>query len=286
MIFGLVTALGWGFADLFAALSGRRIGSWATVVLANASAAAVISVVLFAVQPSFEGMDSVLVWLVPNSLLVVLAYLSLYRALELGPLAILSPLLASYALIPILLSVALLDESLTPLQVVGIAVTMIGAMLTSADLRAVRAGTARVPEGLTWGVAAALLFGVATFTIGWAAQEVSAIPVLWVARTTAFGVFLVGALALKLLRGRTFAGSVPVSAFALPLALGAVDVLGTLSYSYGAEVGLVSVVSAVSATYPVIPVFGGIRLLGERPAPSQYGGVALVVTGLVLLGVG
>ncbi len=286
MIFGLVTALGWGFADLFAALSGRRIGSWATVVLANASAATVISVVLIAVQPSFEGMDRVLVWLVPNSLLVVLAYLSLYRALELGPLAILSPLLASYALIPILLSVALLEESLTSLQVAGTAVTMIGAMLTSVDLRAVRAGTARIPEGLAWGVAAALLFGVATFTIGWAAQEVSAIPVLWVARTTAFGVFLLGALALKLLRGRTFAAPVPVSAFALPIALGAVDVLGTLSYSYGAEVGLVSVVSAVSATYPVIPVFGGIRLLGERPAPSQYGGVALVITGLVLLGVG
>lgn len=286
MIFGLATAIGWGLGDLFAAVSGRRIGSWATVVVANTSAATVISVVLIAVQPSFEGMDRVLGWLVPNSLIVVLAYLSLYRALELGPLAILSPLLASYALIPILLSVAVLDETLTPLQITGTVVTIVGAILTSADLREVRARTARIPEGLTWGIAAALLFGVATFTIGWASQEVSALPVLWVARTTAFAVFLLAVLAVKLLRGRAFAAAVPVSAFALPLALGAVDVLGTLSYAYGAEVGLVSVVSAVSATYPVIPVLGGIRLFGERPAPSQYGGVALVIAGLVFLGVG
>jgi drug/metabolite transporter (DMT)-like permease len=281
---GLATALGWGLADLFAALSGRRIGSWATVLIANLSAALVISIVLVVVQPSFDGMGAVVGWLIPNSVLVVLAYLSLYRALELGPLAILSPMLASYALIPIVLSVVVLGESLTALQVAGTVVTILGAMLTSTDLRAVRAGTHRMPEGLPWGVAAAVLFGVATFTIGWASQQASAIPVLWLARTVAATILLVGAAGLLVARGRVFAGPVAASAVTIPLLLGAVDVLGTLAYSYGAETGLVSLVSAVSAIYPVIPVLGGVRLFGERPAPSQYAGIALVVLGLGLLG--
>jgi drug/metabolite transporter (DMT)-like permease len=46
----------------------------------------------------------------------------------------------------------------------------------------------------------------------------------------------------------------------------------------------VSVVTAVSATYPLIPVLGGVALLKERPGATQYLGVAMVVGGLALLG--
>jgi drug/metabolite transporter (DMT)-like permease len=47
----------------------------------------------------------------------------------------------------------------------------------------------------------------------------------------------------------------------------------------------VSVVTAASATYPLIPVFGGVVLLHERPVPTQYLGIAMVIGGLLLLGV-
>jgi drug/metabolite transporter (DMT)-like permease len=71
----------------------------------------------------------------------------------------------------------------------------------------------------------------------------------------------------------------------LAAAVGIVDLLGTLSYVVGTEVGLISVVTAVSATYPLLPVLGGVVLLHERPAPNQYLGVGMVIGGLVLLGV-
>jgi drug/metabolite transporter (DMT)-like permease len=44
-------------------------------------------------------------------------------------------------------------------------------------------------------------------------------------------------------------------------------------------------VTAVSAIYPLIPVFGGVAMFGERPAPNQFLGVAMVIAGLALLGV-
>jgi drug/metabolite transporter (DMT)-like permease len=75
------------------------------------------------------------------------------------------------------------------------------------------------------------------------------------------------------------------SAIGLAVMVGVVELLGTISYARGAEVGLVSIVTAASATYPLIPVFGGVALLQERPAPNQYLGVAMVIGGLVLLGV-
>jgi drug/metabolite transporter (DMT)-like permease len=58
-----------------------------------------------------------------------------------------------------------------------------------------------------------------------------------------------------------------------------------MSYVRGAEFGLLSIVTAVSATYPLIPVFGGVRLFGERPSPNQYAGVAMVIAGLILLAI-
>jgi drug/metabolite transporter (DMT)-like permease len=284
VIFGLGAALGWGLADLFAALSGRRVGAWATVVIAQVVSACVLAVVLLAVRPDLGELGVVAPWLIPSSALAAAAYLSLYRALELGPVAVVSPVLAAYAVIPVLLAVAFLGESLSAGQAVGVTVTIVGAVMTSTDLRAVRAGTHRMPAGLPWAIVSALLFGVATYTLGWASGRAGWLPSLWLARTTAASMFVLAALVLRVRRGRTFERPVPRAVVLLLIVLGLVDASGTMSYTRGAEVGLVSIVTAVSATYPLIPVFGGVRFFGERPGSSQYVGVALVVAGLALLG--
>ncbi len=289
MIFGLGAAFGWGLADLLAALSGRRIGSWATVVIAQLCSAVAITIVFVVVRPDLGELGRVAWWLVPNSLVAAGAYLSLYRALELGPVAVVSPVLASYAVIPVLLAVALLGESLRGLQLAGVIVTIVGAVLTSTDARALRAGTHRMPAGLPWGIVSAFLFGIATYALGWASQRAGWLPALWLARVTAATIFGAAALLILLVKGRGRApvagrSAVGANAIALAMMLGLVDLGGTVSYSRGAEIGLVSIVTAVSATYPLIPVFGSVALFGERPAPNQYAGVAMVIAGLVLLG--
>jgi drug/metabolite transporter (DMT)-like permease len=286
VIFGLGAALGWGLADLFAAVSGRRIGSWATVVIAQLSSALLIGLVFLLARPGDLGdLGNVAGVVIANAFLAAAAYATLYRALELGPIAVVSPLLASYAVIPVLLAVVLLGESLSPLQVTGVTVTIVGAILTSTDLAALRAGTHRMPKSLPWVVASTILFGVATYILGWAAREAGWLPTLWLSRTTTALLFALGAVVVRVRRGRAFERPVPRASLRLPLALGAVDVLGTMSYVRGAEFGLLSIVTAVSATYPLIPVFGGVRLFGERPSPNQYAGVAMVIAGLILLAI-
>jgi drug/metabolite transporter (DMT)-like permease len=75
-----------------------------------------------------------------------------------------------------------------------------------------------------------------------------------------------------------------ISAVAGAALVGVIDVLGGAAYARGTELGYLSIVSAASATFPLIPVVGGIILLRERPAASQLTGIALVVGGLLLLG--
>jgi uncharacterized membrane protein len=98
--------------------------------------------------------------------------------------------------------------------------------------------------------------------------------------------FVVATAVVLARRGRGAGGRFDATGVWLAVLVGLVDVLGTASFAYGAEVGLISIVTAVSATYALIPVLGGVLLLHERPAGSQYLGVAMVVVGLMLLGVG
>lgn len=292
VIYGLVAAFGWGLSDLWAAIAGRRMGSGRTVVIAQVAAAALISLIVLIAQPDLSRLGTVIPWLIPNAFLGAAAFATLYRGLQLGPIAVVSPILASYAVVPVLLSVILLGESLGALGVAGVAVTISGAVLTStdlrADVRALRAGNRRTFEGLPWAIASTLLFGVATYIMGWASKRAGFLPSLWFGRLSMMAVF-VGAALVVWLRSRSAAAAEPHPgrrpAIGLAVLVGVVELLGTIAYARGAEVGLVSIVTAASATYPLIPVFGGVAVLHERPAPNQYLGVALVVAGLVVLGV-
>ncbi len=286
MIYGLVAAFGWGLSDLWAAIAGRRMGSGRTVVVAQVAAAALVSLLVLFVRPDMSRLGTVIPWLIPNAFLGAAAFATLYRGLQLGPIAVVSPVLASYAVVPVLLSVVLLGESLVEQAVAGVIVTITGAVLTSTDVRAIRAGTRAKLEGLPWAIASTLLFGVATYIMGWASKEAGFLPSLWFGRLTMTAVFLIAALVVWVRsRARPSDTTEPVRpAIGLAVLVGVVELLGTISYARGAEVGLVSIVTAASATYPLIPVFGGVALLHERPAPNQYLGVAMVIGGLLLLG--
>ena len=287
MIDGLAAALGWGLSDLWAAMSGRRIGSGRTVVVAQVAAAVVVTILVLIARPDLSGIPTVAPWLVPNAFLGAAAFAALYKGLELGPIAVVSPVLASYAVVPVLLSVVLLGETLGRWEVAGVVVTIAGVVLTSTDPKALRAGTRTKPAGLPWAIASTLLFGVATYVMGWAAKEAGFLPSLWFGRLTMTGVVLIAALVLWVRSRSTGEARDPVAPSMLRLAVlvGVMELVGTIAYARGAEVGLISIVTAASATYPLIPVLGGVVLLHERPVPTQYLGIAMVIGGLLLLGV-
>jgi uncharacterized membrane protein len=284
VIFGLVAAVGWGLADYFGALAGRRMGSIATVVVGQALSAAFMTVVFVAAGAPIGRLHGLL-WLVAlNGVFTALAYGTHYRALELGPVAVVSPIGAAYAVPGIALAMIVLHERPGTLALVGAGVTLVGVMLVSTDLRALRAGIRGHPAGLPWAVASALGFGVAAFLLGYVSIRAGWVAGLWGSRMAQIACYvpLVIARPKELGRVRT-AGRV---ALTLALAAGAADILGVTTYSFGAEHGALSIVLAASAVFPLIAVVLSYRYLHERLVPNQYVGIGLVVTGLLLLGFG
>jgi drug/metabolite transporter (DMT)-like permease len=280
VIWGLLAALGWGTADFGAAVAGRRIGSFPTVIVAQAFSALAATLILLFAGESLDGLGGIIWIVVINGVATSSAYYMHYRALELGPMVVVSPIGAAYAVVGVALAVVILDERPGPLALVGAIVTIAGVMLTSTDLPKLRAGTHGRPPGLWWAVAAAICFGVAAFTLGRAAQLVGWVPSLWASRAAQAICFA----PLVLVRRREFVG-LAAAGIGFSLLTGSADLLGVITYSIGSERGFLSIVLAASAVFPMIAVAGSVVFLGERPVPNQYVGVAVVAVGLVLLGV-
>jgi uncharacterized membrane protein len=282
VIFGLAAALGWGLADFFGAVSGRRIGSIGAVMSGQVLSAAFMTAVLVATGTSWAplGPD---VWLVLlNGAAAAFAYLTHYKALELGPVAVVSPIGAGYAVVGVVLAIVILGERPSGVALIGAGIAVVGVALVSTDLRKLRDGIKNHLPGLPWSVAAAVGFGVAGFLLGWIADRAGWVAGLWGSRVAQVLFFLPLVFVFRSELSRLRPG------FGLWIALlaGAADILGVVTFSIGSERGLNSIVLASSAVFPLIAVALSVIVFKERLVANQIAGIVLVVGGLLLLGLG
>jgi len=283
VFYGLAAALGWGFADLTTAISARRIGSLLTNAVAQSAGLVALAGLMLAAGLPFRAPFPEAVFLVASGCLIGgVGYLMFYRALELGPIALVSPIVAAYAAITIVLAVVILHEALVGFALAGVVLTLVGVLLTSADVRVLRTGGGLMDGGIPLALGAMVLFGFGAFFLGRYSQPLGWSSAVLLARGgIALGVLVAAAI------GR---GGIPRHAGArnlgIAVAVGLGDVAGMAFFARGSEVGQVSVTSAASAAFILIPVIGGLMLFKERPAPNQILGIVVLGAGLVMLGLG
>jgi drug/metabolite transporter (DMT)-like permease len=63
-----------------------------------------------------------------------------------------------------------------------------------------------------------------------------------------------------------------------------VDTLGYVAFNFGVRHADTSIVATAAAPYALVPIVAGVAFLQERPGAIQWGGIGLVMGGLVLLG--
>jgi uncharacterized membrane protein len=282
VIYGLAAAVGWGLADFSGAVAGRRIGSVATVIVGQVLSALFMTALLLISGEPVAPIAAIIGWVALNGLFTAIAYMTHYRALELGPVAVVSPIGATYAVVGVALAMIVLGERPDPPELIGAAITVFGVMLVSTDLRKLRAGTHGMPAGLPWAIVSAVGFGVAAFLLGYAAQQVGWISGLWASRMAQVTCYIPIAIIYR----KQLSQLRPGVGLWVALAAGAADILGVVTYSAGAEQGYLTLVLAASAIFPMIAVVLSIVYLHERLVPNQYVGIGFVVGGLMLLGFG
>lgn len=279
--FGLAAAFLWGLADYNAAVASRLAGAFRVVLGFHVLATIALGIIVVATG-ALAGFDPADLWKFAwVGALGALSYLTFYKALEIGPISVLSPIISAYAAVSLILAVLVLGESLTSGQLVAVVVVMLGVLLASSDLRQMRTIERRQMLGLTLAFVTVIAIGTFVFGNAYYAIEYGWLVPIFLSRGFAT-VFL---LAISLRDGSWRFPDRSPRLLGLIALLAAVDTGGYVMFNVGAERAETSIVSAASAPYAVIPIVGGVLFLHERPAPVQWLGVAGVIGGVVLLGI-
>jgi uncharacterized membrane protein len=273
-------------------MATRRVGVVRTSLGMQTIGLAAYAVTLAALGrwPTFELQQ--LPYGIALSVIGMVSLAALYRAFAIGPIAVVSPVVASYAALTVVLIVIFLGERLTSGQAVAIGVTFVGVAVASTDIRELRRTLGRpttlaplakrgpLPLGVRIGFFATLGFAVwsAIFAVGVRATDGLALIVL----QRSFSVVLLTLFVV--LRGISLRPLASRPAVGLVAATGVLDTGANVLLALGIASGYATFVMTGSGAYPLIPALLAISVLRERLAPNQYVGVAVLVAGLVALG--
>ncbi|HYH94046.1 MAG TPA: DMT family transporter [Candidatus Saccharimonadales bacterium] len=294
LLTGLGAALAWGTLDIFSALASRRVGSLIVTTGMQVVGAALIWVLAVASGTTFPTDPAVIVGGALVGLAGAGAYLSYFTGLRIGPIAVVSGMVAAYGGLTVVLAVLIRGESLTGLQALGAATATVGVILTGIAFEGGWRGTRFASPGVIFAVVALVLFATMSIGTDIVIDRAPWEQVLLVSRTTNAGLsVLILLIAISVARrwaepllvgdGET-AVRIDRRVVAFVVLAGVLDVLGLLSFSYGLQHAETWLVGLASSLGPAVTIIVAVAFLGERLRPIQWVGLTGVLAGMLAIG--
>jgi drug/metabolite transporter (DMT)-like permease len=279
-VLGTLAAIAWGFADVLVTYLSRRGGFFRTLLFTQIFGVALLLVVALAVGDLPGPSTWQLLLLAGLAPVAVAAYGGFYKALELGPIAIVSPIASANGAVVVLLAVLVLGESLSSVQALGCALVLGFIVLAALEPRT--NGSDGNGTGIRLALIASIAFGGYLFVLATISEELGWLVPILIARSMTVAVLAAVAVTRPPPSVRSFGR---IGALGCAVA-GMLDATGYLVFNRGGEIGEVAITSAAAASYPVIPIIVGLLALRERVAWHQLVGVAGVLFGMVVLSLG
>ena len=293
MPFGLLTGLGaalaWGSMDIASALGSRRLGSLR--VTAGVQLVSAVLLVVAAVATGTGPPSEPLVVLAAGVLGIVGAgaYLAYFTGLRIGPISIVSGMVAAYGGLTVVLAVIFRGESLTPVQAIGAAVATIGVVMTAVAFEGGLRGTRLAGPGVIFAVVALILFAVMTIGLAETIEHSGWLEVILVARIVnavvsvgaVWGVGIVAHPRLAALEQHDLVAT--RRTWSVVFVAGLLDVAGLAVYAIGLEVAETWLVGLASSFGPAVTILVAVAFLGERLKPIQWAGLVGIGAGMVAI---
>jgi drug/metabolite transporter (DMT)-like permease len=294
LLTGLAAALSWGTLDVFSALASRRIGSLKVTTGLQLVGATLVLLLAFSSGTTFPTDPFVIVGGLFVGLAGAGAYLTYFTGLRIGPIAVVSGVVAAYGGLTVVLAVVLRGESLTLVQALGATSATIGVILTGVAFDGNLRGTRLASPGVGFAIVALVLFSAMSIGSDIVIDHGGWLQVLTVSRT-ANAILSVAILAVvmsafrgpaqPLLVGEPGAdGALDRRVIVLVLLAGLLDVSGLIAFMYGLEHAPTWLVGLASSFGPAITIIVAVAFLGERLRLVQWVGLAFVLVGLIVIG--
>lgn len=284
ILFGLLSAFSYGFADFFGAIAAKKVRALAVTTISFS-----FGLILAVVMSLFFGADfspQTISAGIYAGICSAIAISCLYAALALGPISIVSPLTAVVsAIIPVVVDVST-GQKLSAFAGIAIAIILIAVVLV-----------AFVPgQDLTLPTLPAFLYSIGAglgfsgiFVFLDSTSKDSGLGPLVVMRAVGILMLLLGLLFLWLRkRNQPFMERALFSKSVLWLVLlaGTGDVLGNVSFLVATREGALAISAVLTSLYPVGTILLARFVLKERIAPSQSIGIILGLGACALLALG
>jgi drug/metabolite transporter (DMT)-like permease len=268
----LAAAVAWGIGDFLGGLKSRTLRPIAVLIVAQPIGGALLGIWVAIRGEGPPGTN--VFWASVAAIFGTIGLIAFYRGMAAGALSIVAPIAGAGAAIPVVWGLARGDNP-SAYQELGFAAALVGVVLASFERRP---EAARLAGGVGWAAIAMVAFGAYYVPMHTASQG----DFLWAAfvfRLTSTSLVATAWLALRPPSARR--ADLPTLA-----AIGVLDTSGNVFFAAASENGVVSVVSILASLYPVVTVLLARAVLHERVHRSQELGIALALTGIVLISAG
>jgi drug/metabolite transporter (DMT)-like permease len=263
----------WGGSDFLGGLLSRRLPAYAVVAGSELSGLVFVGIVAL-VTGDWHASLGYLPYAVGAGLTGTIGLVAYYAGLASGTMGVVAPIASMGAIVPVGLGILGGDHP-SHLQIAGIVIALVGVVAASGpELSGVGQGR---PVALA--VLAGTGFGFALYLIGIGSRH-NVVMTLLGMRLTALLIFATAAIALRSTGGLTRRDLPPL------MLVGFGDVTANLLFAIATRIGLISIASALTSFYPVVPVILARFVLQERLRRIQQVGVGLAIGGVALLSLG
>ena len=286
ILLGLLTALTWGGADFIARFATHRIGALRSMLYMQLIGLLLLTISL----PALGGWGHLAdgsgwqpwAWGFLAGCFNAMAGLGFYRAFEIGKMAVVAPLSASYPALTLLLS-WMSGERVSAVRIAGITCTLAGVVIVAGgektpdenDAEAVR----RSGRGIGWAIFASVGFAMLFWLLGIRIiARVGAVQTVWMIRLTSTllitGAILVAREPVRLPRG---------GVRWMVLGMGVFDTGAFVFSNLGMKMEQVAVISVLGSLYGAVTVGLAAFFLKEHVSRWQWLGIATIFLGIFLM---
>ena len=263
----LGASLAWGLSDFVAGVKSREMAVVWVLLVSQATGLVLVTAAALIGGDPLPSLHSI-AWASAAGLAELVGFAAFYRALAIGAMAVVSPISATAAVVP--LFVGLVDGQVpTTVQALGMALALGGAALASGEAGR---GTG---AGVGLAIVAALAFGVFFVGMDVAADD----GALWAVSFTRMAPVAVLVAIILVLR-------IPLldrKAVAPLAAIGALDIGANVMFATALTVGMAGLVSVLGSLYPLATVILARAVLREQVSGTQRTGVAAALAGIALV---
>jgi drug/metabolite transporter (DMT)-like permease len=276
ILLGLLAALSWGVQGIFLKLATAKTNTLTTMISGYVMGLLFLTPFVIPSLPELGKLNSTFIlWFALMLAINMTATFSYYRAVQIGQVSLVVPIVASYSAVTVVLSL-LTGDRLSALQLLILFVTVTGIAIASTPKTSEKQSSKRA-KGLGWALTASLCYAVAFWIIGRQLRgSMDGQLLSWLSFVVQLAI--IGPIVVLKERQNLFKN---LGILALSGGTGALGYIFT-NIGLGVETSVVAVLSSLNSVISVVLAWFFLR---EQLARHQWFGVWLALAGVILVSV-